>query len=227
APPGPWHVCRDSLAEAVGVLGLICGSLAKLATDTILLAQTEIGEMVEPYIAGRGASSTMPQKRNPIASEYILAAARMVQGLVPVMQGAMAQDHERATGPWQAEALVLPQAFVLTHGALLHTQAIAQGMVVDAARMRANLDITHGLIVSEAVMMGLAPVIGRGEAHHVVKHACDIALAEKISLADALVRDPAVSTRLDRAAIGRLIDPANYLGSTQGFIDRVISAAKS
>ena len=113
----------------------------------------------------------------------------------------MAQDHERATGPWQAEALVLPQAFVLTHGALLHARAIAEGLVIDADRMRANLNITHGLVVSEAVMMGLAPVLGRGEAHHVVKHACDVALTEKVSLADALERDPAVSSRLDRAAI--------------------------
>jgi 3-carboxy-cis,cis-muconate cycloisomerase len=148
-----------------------------------------------------------------------------VQGLVPVMQGAMAQDHERATGPWQAEALVLPQAFVLTHGALLHAKSIAEGMVVDAERMRTNLNITHGLIVSEAVMMGLAPVLGRGEAHHVVKHACDVALTQKIPLADALLRDPAVSSRLDRAAIEKLIDPAHYLGSTQGFIDRVVAAA--
>ena len=226
APLAPWHVCRDGLAEAVSFLGLIAGTLAKIATDIILLAQTEVGEVAEPYVAGRGQSSTMPQKRNPIASEYILAAARMIQGLVPVMQGAMAQDHERATGPWQAEALVLPQAFVLTHGALLHTRAIAEGMVVDAERMRANLDITHGLIVSEAVMMGLAPLLGRGEAHHVVKHACDIALTEKVSLADALERDPAVSTRLNRAAIEKLIDPANYLGSASGFIDRVIAAAR-
>jgi 3-carboxy-cis,cis-muconate cycloisomerase len=225
APLAPWHVCRDALAETVGFLGLVCGTLAKIATDIILLAQTEVGEVAEPYVAGRGQSSTMPQKRNPIASEYILAAARMVQGLVPVMQGAMAQDHERATGPWQAEALALPQAFVLAHGALLHTRTIAEGLVVDAARMRVNLDITHGLIVSEAVMMGLAPVIGRGEAHHVVKHACDVALREKIPLADALQRDPVVAARLDRPAIERLIDPANYLGSTQGFIDRVIAAA--
>ncbi len=130
APLAPWHVCRDALAETVSFLGLISGTLAKIATDIILLAQTEVGEVAEPYVAGRGQSSTMPQKRNPIASEYILAAARMVQGLVPVMQGAMAQDHERATGPWQAEALALPQAFVLTHGALLHTQAIAEGLVV-------------------------------------------------------------------------------------------------
>jgi 3-carboxy-cis,cis-muconate cycloisomerase len=143
------------------------------------------------------------------------------------MLGAMAADHERATGPWQAELLVLPQAFVLTHGALQHAGAIAEGMVVDAARMRRNLDLTGGLIVAEAVMMGLAPQIGRGEAHHVVKHACDLALAEKISLADALQRDKAVAARLDRAAIERLIDPANYLGSTQGFIDRVISAVRT
>jgi len=226
-PLAPWHVCRDALAEAVSLLGLITGTLAKIATDIILLAQTEVGEIAEPYVAGRGQSSTMPQKRNPIASEYILAAARMVQALVPVMQGAMAQDHERATGPWQAEALALPQAFVLTHGALLLTQSVAEGMVVDAARMRANLDITHGLIVSEAVMMGLAPVLGRGEAHHVVKHACDVALTRKIPLADALLQDKAVAETLDRAAIERMIDPANYLGSTQAFIDRVIAAARA
>ncbi len=225
APLAPWHVCRDGLAEAVSFLGLVCGSLAKIATDIILLAQTEVGEVAEPYVTGRGQSSTMPQKRNPIASEYILAAARTVQGLVPVMLGAMAQDHERATGPWQAEALVLPQAFVLTHGALLHTRGIAEGMVVDAARMRANLGITHGLIMSEAVMMGLAPMLGRGEAHHVVKRACDAALAEVIPLVDALVRDPAVSGHLDRAAVERMIDPSNYLGSTQEFINRVVTAA--
>ncbi len=225
APPGPWHVCRDGLAEAVGLLGLICGSLAKFATDTILLSQTEIGEMAEPYVAGRGASSTMPQKRNPIASEYILAGARGVQALVPLMQGAMAQDHERATGPWQAEALAIPQAFVLAHGALLHARTIAQGMSVDPARMRRNLDMTGGAIVAEAVMMGLAPHLGRLEAHHAVKHACDLALAEGLKLAEALGRDPTVSARLSSDEIARLTDPAGYLGSTQAFIDRILEAA--
>ncbi len=223
--PAPWHVCRDGVAEAVSLLGLICGSLAKFATDIILLCQNEVAEVAEPYVAGRGQSSTMPQKRNPIASEYILAAARMVQALVPVMQGAMAQDHERATGPWQAEALALPQAFVLTHGALQHARAIAEGMVVDPARMRANLDITGGLIVSEAVMMGLAPHLGREAAHHVVKHACDIALAERITLTEALLRETAVTARLDGAAIAHVTDPANYLGATQTYIDRVRAAA--
>ena len=227
SPAAPWHVSRDGFAEVVAFLGLVCGSLAKLATDVILLAQTEVSEVAEPYVAGRGSSSTMPQKRNPIASEYILAAARTVHALMPVMFGAMAADHERATGPWQAELLALPQCFVLTHGALQHAGAIAEGMVIDADRMRRNLDLTGGLIVAEAVMMGLAPHIGRGEAHHVVKHACDAALAETISLADALAREPAVAERLDRAAIERLTDPAHYLGSSDGFVDRVLAAARA
>ncbi len=227
APAAPWHVCRDALAEAVGFLGLVCGSLAKIATDVILLAQSEIAEVSEPYVAGRGSSSTMPQKRNPIASEYVLAAARTVQALVPVRQGAMAEDQERGTGRGQAEMLALPQGFVLTHGALLHARAIAEGMVVDPERMRRNLQATGGLIVAEAVMMGLAPHLGRGQAHHVVKHACDRALSDRMSLADALAQEPEVSSRLDRAAVERLTDPAAYLGSAGGFIDRVLQAARS
>ena len=227
ATAAPWHVNRDSLTETVAFLGLICGSLAKLATDVILLAQTEVGELAEPYVAGRGSSSTMPQKRNPVASEFILAATRAVHALLPLMFGAMAADHERATGPWQSELLALPQVFVLTHGALLHARAIAEGMVVDAQRMRRNLDLTGGLIVAEAVMMGLAPHIGRGEAHHVVKHACDAALAEKIPLAEALAREPTVASRLDRTAIERLTDPAHYLGSADAFIDRLLHVARA
>ncbi len=223
-PAAPWQVGRDGLAEAVGFLGLLCGSLAKIATDVILLAQNEVAELTEPYVPGRGQSSTMPQKRNPIASEYILASARAVQALVPLMQGAMAQDHERATGPWQAEPLAIGQAFVLTHGAVLHARAIAEGMVVDAARMRRNLDMTGGLIVAEAVMMGLAPVLGREVAHHVVKDGCDLALAEGIGLAEALGRDSRVASRLDASTVARLVDPAQYLGSAGVFVDRVLTA---
>ncbi len=224
APAAPWHAARDGFAEVACFLGLVSGSLAKIATDVALLAQSEVSELAEPYVPGRGASSTMPQKRNPIASEYILAAARVVAALVPVMLGAMAADHERATGPWQAELLALPQAFVLTHGALLHARSIAEGMVVDAARMRANLEEGGGLILAEAVMMGLAPHLGRGEAHHVVARAASRAREERMTLAAALAAEPAVTAHLDEAAIGRLTDPANYLGSASGFIDRVLGA---
>ncbi len=227
APPAPWHVARDGIAEAVSFCGLLCGSCAKIATDVILLAQTEVAEAAEPHAEGRGSSSTMPQKRNPIASEYILAAARMVQALVPVMQGAMAGDQERATGPWQAEPLALPQAFVLTHGAVAATRGLAEGLVVDAARMRRNLDATGGLIVAEAVMMGLAPALGRAVAHHVVRRASDTALSEGIPLAAALAREDAVTSKLDAAAIARLTDPTRYLGSSGAFIDRALHAARA
>jgi len=222
-PDIPWHVARDGIAEAVSALGLLCGALGKIATDVILLMQTEVAEVSEPYVDGRGGSSTMPQKRNPISCEYILAQARGVHALVPQVMAAMAQDQERGTGPWQTEALAVGQAFLLTHGALGQALTLAEGLVVDPARMRRNLDSTGGLIVAEAVMMGLAPALGRGEAHHVVHHACDLALAEGITLADALLRDAAVAAKLPRAEIERLTDPAAYLGAAGAFIERVLA----
>ena len=219
----PWHVARDGLAEAVCWLGLVTGALTKLATDVMLLMQSEVAELSEPHVAGRGGSSTMPQKRNPIACEYTLAQARGVHALVPQMLAAMAQDQERGTGPWQAEALAIGQAFLLTHGAVAQARFIAEGMVVDTARMRRNIDATGGLIMSEAVMMGLAPQIGRGEAHHAVNHACDVALATGVTLAEALRAEPALSGRIDDAMIATLTEPAGYLGAAGAFCDRVLA----
>ncbi len=226
-PDIPWHVARDGIAEAVAALGILCGALSKIATDVILLMQTEVAEVAEPYVDGRGGSSTMPQKRNPISCEYILAQSRGVHALVPQVMAAMAQDQERGTGPWQAEPLAIGQAFLLAHGALAQALTLAEGLVVDPERMRRNLDSTGGLIVAEAVMMGLAPALGRGEAHHVVHHACDVALAEGIPLAEALLRDRQVAAKLDRAAIERMTDPAGYLGAAKAFIDRVLARLPS
>jgi 3-carboxy-cis,cis-muconate cycloisomerase len=225
-PDIPWHVARDGFAEAVGVLGLLCGALSKLATDVILLMQTEVAEVAEPYQQGRGGSSTMPQKRNPISCEYIIAQSRGVHALVPQMLAAMAHDQERGTGPWQAELLAVGQAFLLAHGALAASRVLAEGLVVDAARMRRNLDSTGGLIMAEAVMMGLAPLLGRGEAHHVVNHACDVALAEGVPLAEALARDVGVAAKLPPEALARLTDPAGYLGAAEAFVDRVLTRAR-
>jgi 3-carboxy-cis,cis-muconate cycloisomerase len=227
ALPAPQHVVRDSLAETICFLGLVCGSLAKIATDIILLAQTEVGEVAEPYVSGRGASSTMPQKRNPIASEYVAAAARGVHALVPLVLGAMAGDHERSTGPWQSEQLAMPQIFVLTAGALAHAAGLAEGMTVDPVRMRQNLDSTGGLILSEAVMMALAPKIGRTEAHDVVEHACARVIGGRGSLAEALAGDAKIAAHLDRAAIDRMLDPAGYLGEATGVVDRVLARASA
>lgn len=222
-PDIPWHVSRDGIAEAVGFLGLLCGSLSKLATDVILMMQTEVAEVAEPHQEGRGGSSTMPQKRNPISCEYIIAQSRGVHALVPQMLAAMAQDQERGTGPWQTEPLVVGQAFLLAHGALAQARVLAEGLTVDAARMRRNLDSTGGLIVAEQVMMGLAPALGRGEAHHVVHHACDVALEQGIPLAQALLADPQVASRLSPDEVAVLTDPSAYLGSIQGFVSRVLA----
>jgi 3-carboxy-cis,cis-muconate cycloisomerase len=226
-PDAPWHVARDGLGEVASVLGLICGSLAKLATDVVLLMQTDVAEVFEPHQAGRGGSSTMPHKRNPVASEYVIAAARGVHALVPLMLGAMAQDHERATGPWQSEWLALPQIFVLTSGALAHAETLAAGLTVDAGRMRANLDATQGLLLAEAVMMALADKLGRAQAHHAVEQACARAIAEKKPLGDVLAADPVIAGQLDRTQIAALMDPAHYVGEAGAVVDRVVARART
>jgi len=226
-PEAPWHVNRDGLAEVACFLGLVSGSAAKIATDVILLAQTEVAEVSEPHQAGRGGSSTMPQKRNPIASAHILACARGVHALVPIMLGALAQDHERATGPWQSEALALPQIFVLTSGALAHAISLAKGLVVDPERMRRNLDATGGLIMSEAVMIALAEKIGRSAAHDLVEHACDKAIQSRRPLADVLLEEPALAAHFDRPALLRLLQPEQYLGEALEIVDRVLARART
>ena len=226
-PPIAWHVARDSLAEAVCFLGLLTGSLGKIATDTALLMQTEVGEVAEPHSEGRGGSSTMPQKRNPIACEFILACARNVRQLVPVMFDAMVQDHERATGPWHAEWLALPQAFALSAGALHHTRALLDGLVVDPARMRRNLDATQGMITAEAVMMALAPAPGREEAHHLVAAACHQALETGSHLLEVLRAEPRVTAHVSGTQLEALLDPENYTGLAGAFIDRVVAQGGS
>jgi 3-carboxy-cis,cis-muconate cycloisomerase len=222
-PDLPWHVARDIVAEIVALLGLVCGSLSKFALDVSLLMQTEVAEVFEPHAPGRGGSSTMPQKRNPVAAEYIIAATRGVHALVPLMLTAMAQDHERATGPWQSEALALPQCFVLCAGAVAHALAIAGGMTIDAARMRRNLQLGGGLIMAEAVATGLAPVMGRAAAHHALQRVSDRAIAEGKTLAQALRDDAEVRAHLSDEQIDRLTDPAAYLGSAGAFVDRVVA----
>ena len=140
---------------------MICGALGKIGYDVMILMATEIGEVFEPFSSHRGASSTMPQKRNPISSEVLLANAKMSRDAASLMLDAMVQDLERATGPWHCEWLALPQICLLTAGSLAQAQFMLSGLIVDQAAMKRNLDSTRGLIVAEAVMMGLAPALGR------------------------------------------------------------------
>ena len=222
-PDLPWHAQRDGFAETAALLALICGSLSKFALDITLMMQTEVGEVSEPHDEGRGGSSTMPQKRNPIASEYILAATRAVHALAPVMLGSMIADHERATGPWQSEALALPQCVALTAGALAHARSIAEGMTVDTARMRRNLDLTGGLIMAEAVATALVAPLGRAAAEAAVARACNRSIADGVPLATILRSDQELRPHLTDAEIDRLTDPALYLGAAGAFVDRVVA----
>jgi 3-carboxy-cis,cis-muconate cycloisomerase len=225
-PVATWHVARDGFAEAVNFLALVTGSLGKIALDIMIMASTEFGELYEPFVKGRGASSTMPQKRNPISSELMLAASKAVRQHAGLMLDAMVQDLERATGPWHAEWMAIPESFVLTAGALHQAKFALAGLVVDEKAMAKNLSISRGLIVAEAVMMGLAPQIGRQEAHDVVYDACRRANEQNMTLADALAADPQVTGRIDRATIDRLTAPGNYLGLAPDMVDRVLAAVK-
>jgi 3-carboxy-cis,cis-muconate cycloisomerase len=224
-PTTTWHVARDGLAESVNLLALITASLGKIATDIMIMASTEFAEVYEPFVKGRGASSTMPQKRNPISSELMLAAAKAVRQHAGLMVDAMIQDFERATGPWHAEWIALPESFILTAGALHQAKFALGGLIVDEARMRHNLGISKGLIVAEAVMMGLAPAMGRQQAHDIVYDACRTVNTQGGNLAEALAALPAVTQHFDRAAIDRLTDPANYLGLAPAMVDRAVTSS--
>lgn len=224
-PVSSWHVARDGFAEAVNLMALVTGSLGKIALDVMIMASSEFGELYEPFVKGRGASSTMPQKRNPISSELMLACAKGVRQQAGLMLDAMVQDLERATGPWHAEWIAIPEAFILGAGALNQAKIMLAGLVVDEKTMAKNLGMTRGLIVAEAVMMGLAPHIGRQEAHDLVYDACRVVNEKGGRLADVLNAMPGISSRLDPALVERLTDPANYLGLAPRMVDRVLESS--
>ena len=226
-PAIAWHTLRDTIAEVGCFLGLVTGTLGKLAMDVKLMMQTEVGEAYEPFAHGRGSSSTMPQKRNPISSCYIHACASVVRQQVAALLDAMLADHERSTGPWEIEWIALPEAFLLSAGALNQAKALVAGLEVDAKRMRANLDSTKGLVVSEAVMMGLAPYLGRERAHDLVYDLCREAIRQDRSLLDLLSENAAITKHVDRKKLGELCDPSNYLGLSGVMVDRVLERIRA
>ncbi|WP_432240901.1 class-II fumarase/aspartase family protein [Herbaspirillum robiniae] len=212
-PAITWHVARDGLAEIVSTLAAIGGSLGKIAMDVMMMCASEFGELAEPFVPGRGASSTMPQKRNPISSELMFAAAKMLRERAALMLDALMHDFERATGPWHLEWSAVPESFMLTAGSLHQAHFMLSGLTVDAKRMRRNLDLTGGLIVAEAVMMGLAPAIGRQHAHDVVYEACKEAIEKGETLLAVLSRHQEIVAKLGMDKLAQLTDPAGYLGA--------------
>lgn len=222
SPALPWHAQRDGIAEVATTFGLLVGTLGKMARDISLLMQTEVGEAFEPSTAGRGGSSTMPHKRNPVGSAVVLAAALRVPALVSVMLCAMVQEHERGLGGWHAEWETLPEICRLTAGALAQSLHIMENLQVDAERMAENLAATHGLILAEALTMALAQHIGRLPAHQLIEQACDKALHTGRHLRDVLTEEAQVLKHLTDADLDRLLDPNNYTGMAAQMVDRVL-----
>jgi 3-carboxy-cis,cis-muconate cycloisomerase len=223
-PDLPWHAQRDRVAEVATTLGLLVGSLGKMARDISLSMQTEVGEAFEPAEPGRGGSSTMPHKRNPVSAAVVLAAATRVPALVSVMLAAMVQEHERGLGNWHAEWETLPEICMLAAGALAHMAETIEGLETDAVRMRENLDVTRGLILAEAASLALAHRIGRPAAHQLVEEACRLAVEQDKHLRDVLAKDVRVTEHLTAADLGRLFDPEKYLGLAEQLVDRVLAA---
>src|SRR6202045_2833545 len=223
-PDAPWHTHRDRIAEAASVLAIIAGTCGKIARDVSLLMQNDVAEAFEPAGEGRGGSSTMPHKRNPVAAATALAAATMAPNLAATIFAAQVQDHERSAGPWHAEWPTLPTLLLVTSGALAAIVDIAEGLEVDAVRMRANLDATGGLIMAEAVTFALAEKIGKSEAHHLMEAASKKAVAGKKHLRDVLAKDPKVSAHLSADKLTKLLEPMAYQGASQALIDRLLAS---
>jgi 3-carboxy-cis,cis-muconate cycloisomerase len=222
-PDIAWHTVRDRIGEVACFLGLLTGTLGKISMDVKLLMQTEVAEVYEPFHEARGSSSTMPQKRNPISCLYIHSTVALVRQHVAALLEAAVTDHERSTGPWEIEWISLPEIFLLSSGALAQTKLLVSGLEVDADRMRANLDLTRGMIVSEAVMMGLGPHLGRQRAHDLVYDICRKVSATGVPLVELLAQNAEISKHLTRAELDKMCDPAGYLGLAGEMVDKVLA----
>ncbi|TFA82491.1 3-carboxy-cis,cis-muconate cycloisomerase [Pseudomonas sp. LAIL14HWK12:I2] len=222
-PEQPWHTQRDRIVEFGAVLGLIAGSLGKFGRDISLLMQTEAAEVFEPSAPGKGGSSTMPHKRNPVGAAVLIGAATRVPGLVSTLFSAMPQEHERSLGLWHAEWETLPEICCLVSGALQQARLLADGLEVDAARMARNLELTQGLVLAEAVSIVLAQRVGRDTAHHLLEQCCKRAVAEQRHLRAVLGDEPQVTAELSATELDHLLDPAHYLGQAQVWVERAVA----
>ncbi|NWL20667.1 3-carboxy-cis,cis-muconate cycloisomerase [Pseudomonas umsongensis] len=222
-PDQPWHTQRDRLVEFGSVLGLIAGSLGKLGRDISLLMQTEAAEVFEPSAPGKGGSSTMPHKRNPVGAAVLIGAATRVPGLLSTLFSAMPQEHERSLGLWHAEWETLPEICCLVSGSLKQALLVTGGLEVDAERMARNLDLTQGLVLAEAVSIVLAQRVGRDTAHHLLEQCCKRAVAEQRHLRAVLGDEPQVTAELSATELDHLLDPAHYLGQARTWVERAVA----
>ncbi|MBZ5505368.1 MAG: 3-carboxy-cis,cis-muconate cycloisomerase [Acidobacteriia bacterium] len=225
-PEAPWHTQRDRLAALVCACGVLAGSLGKMARDIALLAQNEIAEVAEPGRAGRGGSSTMPHKQNPVGSALALAATQRVPGLVSSLLSAMVQEHERAAGGWQAEWSIVSGVIQNTGLAVACMAEVTEGLVVDPERMKANIAATHGVIFAERASILLGKKIGRDKAHKLLEEASHKAAGGKRKLSEVLAETPEIAQHLNGAALRELERPENYLGAAEEFRRALLASAR-
>ncbi|MEE9198575.1 MAG: adenylosuccinate lyase [Dehalococcoidia bacterium] len=225
-PDITWHTARDSLAEFVALLGLITGTLAKMGHEVVLLQKTEIAELEELFGPGQVGSSTMPQKRNPTGSEQLMALAKLVRGLVNAAMEGLLHEHERDSGSWHAEWHYIPEACIMTAGAIKGGTEVMGNLQVKSENMRRNLDISRGLVMSEPVMLRLARQVGRQSAHDIIYEAAMKAFEEGRPLKEVLLRSAQVTRHLSGAEIDLLLDPAGYVGLAPRFVDEVLAASR-
>lgn len=226
-PEITWHVARDNVAEIINTLAIIGGSLGKVALDVMIMSSNELGEVSEPFVPHRGASSTMPQKRNPISSEVILAASKLLRSNAGLAMDAMVSDFERASGPWHLEWVCVPESFIYCSGALHQAIFALGGLVVNVGAMATNLASTKGLIVAEAVMMALGPSIGRKPAHDIVYQSCCTSIDTGRPLLDVLLADEQISTKVSTDELTKLCDPMRYMGCAQQMVVNVLRRSES
>lgn len=228
APASPWHAHRDRIIELAAFCGFVMTTVSKLALDLTLLSQTEIAEVAEPQAEGAGGSSTMPHKRNPVALASILSAATHVPGLIATIHAAaFSQEHERALGRWPAEWTALPVLYITTQSALETLIKVLDGLTVDTEAMRNNLSKSGGMLLAEAVSMALAERLGKQEAHHLVQPLTGRAGETGVTFRALLIEDAIIQQHLSTANLAKLLEPANYLGSTQHIIQSVLTAYRA
>jgi 3-carboxy-cis,cis-muconate cycloisomerase len=217
-PVLPWHTRRLRIGQLGAGLALAAGAIEKIALDVKLMAQTEVGELAESSAGGRGGSSTLPHKRNPVGSALAVACAHGVRGAASELIAVQAQEHERAGGAWQAEWDALSRALSLTGGAAAALREALDGLEVQPERMQANLELTGGLLMTEAV----AARLDRPDAKAVVGEVALAAAESGQPLREALVADSRIELSEDE--VDSALDPARYLGSAGAFVDRALEA---
>ena len=225
-PEVSWHSIRDNFCEVTGWLAMVGASLGKIAYDVMLMMQTETQEVAEPFLHGRGSSSTMPQKRNPISSEIMLACSKLLKENHASMLDAMVLDHERATGQWHVEWHAIPNAFLVASSSFSSAKYLLEGLEVSPEKMKDNIYKTNGLIVAESVMMALAPKMGRQIAHDLVYDCCRVSITKNISFIDTLLKNKEISNIFNKTDLLEIIDPSNYLGAAPAMAKRLLDNRK-